>query len=58
MIPKAPWPNLTAVPEQADAAFVRWLERLSRTDGQHVFIYRDYLYYAWLAGMTYADNQR
>lgn len=52
----SPYPEvatLTAV----ETAFGRWLEALGRQEGCHVFIYRDYLYTAWLAGKVYADNQ-
>lgn len=56
MIP-SPYPEVATL-TPAETAFGRWLERLSAIEGQHVFIYRDYLYNAWLAGKTYADNQR
>lgn len=52
----SPYPEVATL-SPVESAFGKWLETLAREDGQHVFIYRDYLYTAWLAGKTYADSQ-
>jgi len=54
MMPEAPYP--VAVTAQ-ETAFIRYVEGLAVQEGLHVLIYRDYLYTAWLAGMTYANSQ-